>query len=248
MSMRPLVVANWKMQLDSASSVALAQTLVQQSTPVVELVCCPSFPALSAVAHVLRGSPVVLGAQDCAWEERGALTGAVSPIDLQAIGCAFVILGHSERRQQFGETDAMIARKMRAAFAASLIPILCIGETAEEFRAGERAEVIDRQLRVVLRSGITTTSALCIAYEPVWAISGTGHAAMPEDIRDAHARIAALVSDHLPSTVVRILYGGSVAAENLRAILALPNVHGVLVGSASQHASTLLPLLSVIDS
>ncbi|MBI4434160.1 triose-phosphate isomerase [Candidatus Uhrbacteria bacterium] len=240
--MSPLIIANWKMQLSVSESVALAESVRAYDQRTGELVLCPSFLALPAVAEALAGSGVALGAQDCGWSERGPFTGAVSPSDLAAFGCAYVLLGHSERRIHFGETDAMVGQKVAAALRAQLQPVICVGETEQEWRAGQREAVLLRQLTAVC-SGVTLVGAqlLVVAYEPVWAI-GTGQAATPEDIASTHAYIADVVGELLGisrDARVRVVYGGSVDAENVRSCMAQEHVDGVLIGSASQRADRL---------
>lgn len=247
--MQPLIVANWKMQLADGDVRALAEELRALDLHGVDLVVCPSFTALVVVREKLVGSAIALGAQDCAWEERGALTGAVSPADLVALGCSHVIIGHSERRQQFGETDAMIAQKLRAALAVELRPILCVGETAEEWKRGQREAVITRQLQGAFGAcDVTFTKPLIIAYEPVWAI-GSGHAANPTDAVNAAQHIAKTLLDICGRTQrydLRVLYGGSVDATNVRAFLDADGIAGVLVGSASQSVGRLRDLLAAM--
>lgn len=235
------------MQLSDAVACATAEQLVTTGVQSgVDVVLCPSFTALPAVGAAVRGSALALGAQDCASKERGALTGEVSAADLVALGCQYVIVGHSERRKHMGEADAMIAEKLGVALRAGLAPILCVGETFEERTAGKLHAVLNAQVRSAL-SGFTLvgTQRLCIAYEPVWAI-GTGQAATPDDAVQAHGYILEITRELLGeggSQRVRVLYGGSVSPENIASLLALPNVHGVLVGSASQSAEGLRRLL-----
>lgn len=234
------------MQLSDADAIAVAQQLTALRIPDAEVVLCPSFTSLARIAEVLQNASVVLGAQDCAWQDRGALTGEVSPVELARLGCRYVIIGHSERRQQIGETDAMIGRKLRAAIAAGLCPILCVGESFDERAQGKREAVLMRQLDVLRGLVLVGTQQLCVAYEPVWAI-GTGHAAAAEDAAQAHAFIVdttrelagAMVADRL-----RVLYGGSVNSENVASFLAERYVHGVLVGTASQTAERLRGLVA----
>ncbi|MDO8599171.1 MAG: triose-phosphate isomerase [bacterium] len=243
--MKPLVVANWKMQLGDEDAVATARELAGAPPEHAEVVLCPSFTALAGVAAAITNSSVLLGAQDCAWQERGAFTGGVSPADLRALGCRYVIVGHSERRQHFGETDAMIGVKVRAALGAGLQPILCVGETLEERTLRQREAVLTRQLDILRGVEIIGTARLCIAYEPIWAI-GTGHAATPEDVAQAHAFIADSVREHMGAAAehLRILYGGSVDPTNIAAFLTVPRVDGVLVGTASQTAARLRNLVA----
>ena len=244
--MLPLIVANWKMQLSDADAVTVAGEVAGSPIADAELVLCPSFTALSRVAEAVRGSAIALGAQDCAADTRGALTGEVSSEDLRALGCRYVLVGHSERRQRLGETDAMIGKKLRATTAAGLCPILCVGESFEERTEGKREAILTRQLDVLRGLSLVGTQQLCVAYEPVWAI-GTGHAAAPSDAAQAHAFIVDTVREVAGAAVadrVRVLYGGSVSPENVAAFLAEQHVAGVLVGTASQSAARLRAIVA----
>jgi triosephosphate isomerase len=247
----PLLVANWKIQLSDAVARATAEELVASGThDAVDVVLCPSFTALPSVAAVVHGTRFMLGAQNCATAERGTLTGEVSASDLLALGCSHVIIGHSERRQHVGETDTMVVAKLRTALRVGLMPILCIGETLEERTTGQLHAVLDRQLRSAL-SGLTLlgTQRLSIAYEPVWAI-GTGRAAKPEDAAQAHGFILELARELLGESGaqrLRVLYGGSVTPDNIASFLTSPNVHGVLVGAASQSAEGLRRLIAAAN-
>lgn len=247
--MKPLIVANWKMQLSDEDALGTARELAQTLHADGDVILCPSFTALVGVAAAITKSPLLLGAQDCAWQERGSFTGGVSPADLRSIGCRYVVLGHSERRQHFGETDAMIGAKVRAALGAGLQPMLCVGETLEERTLRQREAVLTRQLDILRGLEVVGTARLCIAYEPVWAI-GTGHAATPEDVAQAHAFIADAVREHIGAATehTRILYGGSVDPTNIAAFLAVPRVDGVLVGTASQTAARLRNLIDAAAS
>lgn len=234
------------MRLGDAAAVRMAEDLRDAVPAGVEVVVCPSFTALARVADVLRDSSVIVGAQDCGPDARGAYTGAVSADDLVTIGCREVIVGHSERRA-LGEGDAVITRKLHAALAAGLHPILCVGERADERGRGVREEVIRRQLGATLTGlALVEPQALRIAYEPVWAI-GSGRAATPEDAAGAYAVIRDCVGEFAgESTLARtkVLYGGSVDAENVRAFLADPSAAGVLVGTASADATQFRALLT----
>lgn len=243
--MKPLLVANWKIQLSDAVARATAEQLVAGGAPAgIDAVLCPSFTALPAVAAVVRGSAFALGAQDCAREERGAFTGEVSAADLAELECQYVIVGHSERRRHSGETDAMAAAKLRVALRVGLIPILCIGETLEERTSGQLHVVLSEQLRGTLGNlTLVGTQRCCIAYEPVWAV-GTGQAAKPEDTAQALGYILELIRERFGEEGIRVLYGGSVSSENIASFLAQPNIHGVLVGAASQSAEGLRRLIA----
>lgn len=239
-SRRALVAGNWKMFNTVRESVALAQAVATQGRagPRTDVVVAPVFTALAAVGEALRGSHVALSAQDVYWENKGAFTGEVGPAMLKDVGCAYCIVGHSERRQYFAETDAMVNRKVVALQDAGLVPIACLGETLAEREGGTTFEVLRRQLEGML-SGLSAdrVRTLVIAYEPVWAI-GTGRTARPGDAQAAHAflrdRVHAAHGDVADS--VRILYGGSVKPDNAAELLAQPDIDGALVGGASLDA------------
>jgi len=206
-----------------------------------EVVVCPPFTALTVVARVIAGSKVGLGAQDLHWAKEGAYTGEVSAEMLLDVGCRYVIVGHSERRQQFGETDEIVNRKSKAALAGDLIPIICVGETLPEREAGRAYDVVATQVKGAL-SGFATEQvpALTIAYEPVWAI-GTGRTATPAQAEEMHAHIRATVAALFSGEVaqgVRILYGGSVKPENAKELLQRSEIDGALVGGASLQAES----------
>jgi triosephosphate isomerase (TIM) len=233
-----LIAGNWKMHKTSpeasVAAIALLEGLREATTVGPEQVLiCPTFTSLWAVGQALRGqSRVMLGAQDVHWEAHGAFTGEVSAAMLVDSGCSAVIIGHSERRALFAETDENVARKTAAALAAGLLPIVCVGETQAERAAGRTAEVLARQVRgAVAGLGAGQIAGLVFAYEPVWAI-GTGLAAKPQDACEA----AAVVRSHLPVEVreqVRVLYGGSVKTANVAEFMSHSEVDGVLVGGAS---------------
>jgi triosephosphate isomerase len=232
---RPLVAGNWKMNGRRADGLALARALAERAThapPAAELLVCPPFTLLSLVGEAIADSPVALGAQDCHPRPAGAFTGDVAAPMLADIGCGYVIVGHSERRAGHGEGDPLVRDKAAAAVAAGLVPIVCLGETEAERDAGQALAVVERQLAGSLPAGIEAAN-LVVAYEPVWAI-GTGRTATADDIATVHAhlrrRLAAQVAE--PGRV-RLLYGGSVKADNADKILAIPEVDGALVGGAS---------------
>jgi triosephosphate isomerase len=235
---RPVVAANWKMNKSVPESLDLVRDLLEQIQlyTSVERVVCPSFVSLTTVAPLLAAAGVGLGAQDMHWEKSGAFTGEVSAAMLAGL-CQYVIVGHSERRQFFGETDETVNKKARAALANGLTPIICVGENLAENEAGRTAEVVVRQTKAAY-AGITPDEALktIVAYEPVWAI-GTGKAATPAGanaviglhIRGALAELySASVAD-----AVRVQYGGSVTAANAAELMAQPDIDGALVGGAS---------------
>jgi triosephosphate isomerase len=243
---RSLIAGNWKMYKTVAEAKALADQARRSCSGDPEVLVCPPFTALLAVGETLRGGPVFLGAQDMHWEDEGAFTGEVSPRMLRDVGCTHVILGHSERRQLFAETDENVARKAQAAFRHGLTPIVCVGETLAERDANRTMEVVERQTERALRALTPDqTAALVIAYEPVWAI-GTGRNATPEQAQEVHAFIRRLVSrshGEAPAAALRVLYGGSVKPDNAGALMAQADVDGALVGGASLQAASFLKIV-----
>ncbi len=240
MAARPLVVGNWKMNLPPAGGPALAAALAARARAGLpaDLAICPPATLLAPVADALAGSPVALGGQDCHAEARGAFTGDVSAAMLRAAGCRYAIVGHSERRAGHGETDAQIRAKAEAALAAGLVPIVCVGETAELRAAGRAFETVDAQLRGSLPEA--GGAGIVVAYEPVWAI-GTGETASVADIAEMHARIREALAAR-GGGGAPILYGGSVKPSNAAAILAEMYVDGALVGGASLEAADFLAI------
>jgi triosephosphate isomerase (TIM) len=243
-----LVVGNWKMNGKLAESAVLAKSLVSHlktKSANAEIAIAPPFTALAAVGDEVRNSPLKLAAQNCHWEPNGAFTGEISVPMLSEIGCDFVILGHSERRQFFHETDDMINKKLLAVSAHNMRAILCIGETLDQRQAGKTIDIVTTQLDSALKGlakGVIEN--LAIAYEPVWAI-GTGLNANPEQVREVHNRIRI----HLQSgfgvsagSAVRLLYGGSVKPENAAGLAQLDEVNGFLVGGASLQAESFLAI------
>ncbi len=235
------VIANWKMNLTIAQSIALAEEYrkVFKETP-AEIVACPSFAAMPFVAKILNDSPVSTGAQDVFWEERGAFTGEISPADLVELGAGYVIIGHSERREYQGEEDWMINRKLKAALAAKpLCPILCIGETAEDREEGQREAVLSRQLEEALDGvELGVGQNLIVAYEPVWAI-GSGEVPEADEVEYVHQMIRVLLRRQLGARsddTCAIIYGGSVTRETAEEFAAINSVDGFLVGGASLNA------------
>jgi triosephosphate isomerase len=239
---RPVVAANWKMHkthLEAIQTVQkLSYLLSKEDTDRIEVVVCPPFTALRAVQTIIEADrlPFALGAQDVHWEDRGAFTGEVSPPMLAALRVTHVIVGHSERRQHFGETDATVARKLRAVFGHDMTPILCVGETDDEREAGRATDVVTSQVRQdASKVGPDQAARLVIAYEPVWAI-GTGKACSPEDAGEAVRAIRDVLESMYSTDVaesVRVQYGGSVTAGNIREFMAVPEIDGALVGGAS---------------
>jgi triosephosphate isomerase len=234
---RPLIAGNWKMNGLKAAGVRLAADLAgrfrESGAVSFDMLICPPFPLLFPVGEAVAGTALMLGAQDCSQLEPGAHTGDVAVAMLADAGCGFVILGHSERRQDHHERDAIVASKAGAAHRGGLTAIICVGETETQRDAGKAAEVVAAQLAGSVPDGATAANTV-IAYEPVWAI-GTGKNASPTDISDMHAHIRAELHSRMgdESDAVRILYGGSVKPSNAREILALEDVDGALVGGAS---------------
>jgi triosephosphate isomerase (TIM) len=245
---KKFVAGNWKMYTNSASAEMLAAGVVKglEGNSRVEVAVCPPFPYLALVAKALQGSRVALGAQNCYHEKEGAFTGEVSPQMLLDVGCTYVILGHSERRQKLGETDALINRKLQAALAAGLRVILCIGETLQEREANRTEAVLETQLTGSL-AGIDAgqLARVVLAYEPVWAI-GTGKNATPQQAQDAHAYIRRRVGQMCGEAAAQqliIQYGGSVKPDNAGSLLQQNDVDGALVGGASLQAEQFLAIV-----
>jgi triosephosphate isomerase (TIM) len=246
-----LVAGNWKMQGSRAENAALVRTLLDLVRPEsgTEVLVCPPFVYLWDVGRLLKDSDVVLGAQSVCAEPQGAFTGEVSAAMLKDVGCRYVLVGHSERRQLYGEGDALVARKFIAAQSQGLLPVLCVGETLEEREADRTTEVVARQLDAVLAvSGAGSFARAVIAYEPVWAI-GTGRTASPEQAQQVHAMIRARIAarDATIGGYLRILYGGSVKASNARELFAMPDIDGGLVGGASLKADEFARICAAAD-
>jgi triosephosphate isomerase len=238
MARKPFIAGNWKMNLDRASALALAEGLVREAANVegVDLAVCPPSVYLDAVGRAIAGSKIALGAQNVYPKPNGAYTGEISIAMLKDLGCRYVILGHSERRHILGETDDEINEKVHAALEGGLIPIVCVGELLEEREAGQTLEVIRRQFDGSL-AGLSNEQMkqIVIAYEPVWAI-GTGKVATPEQAEEVHLDLRKILQERYNREVaeaVRIQYGGSVKADNAADLLAQPNIDGALVGGAS---------------
>lgn len=246
--MLPLLVANWKMHKTKADALAFVDELrrLWPDRLACEAAIAPPFTALDAVGGALRGTVIALAAQNVHEEEEGAFTGEIAARFLTDLGCRYVIVGHSERRSQWGETDEQIARKLQAVLGHGMTPIWCIGESLREREAGRVLEVVGRQLAgglgavapALAQRGVKGTELpLVVAYEPVWAI-GTGRVAQPEQVQDVHAAVRQWLRDRLGDAAgrVRLLYGGSVTPENVAAMAAQPDVNGALVGGAGLDA------------
>ncbi|MCD6169033.1 MAG: triose-phosphate isomerase [Candidatus Latescibacteria bacterium] len=248
---RPIVAGNWKMNKTSAEAVKLAEELKPLLADVkgVDIVLCPPFTSLEATYKTIRGTNLLLGAQDMFWEESGAYTGEISARMLLTSGCKYVILGHSERRTYFGETNQTVNRKLKAALQAGLVPIVCVGERREEREAGITQQIVEDQVAGAFE-GIRAeqASAVVIAYEPVWAI-GTGLTATPEQAQQVHAFIRQILTRLYNSNVgqqARIQYGGSIKPDNATALFSQPDIDGGLVGGASLTACSFAEIVKSV--
>jgi len=235
---KPIIAGNWKMNKTINEAIELVNGLKRQVSDVeaVDIVACPVYTALSDVHEVLMDSNIKLGAQDVYWEDKGAFTGEVSAQMLKDVGCAYVIIGHSERRKCFGETNETVNKKLKAALGSGLLPIVCVGERLEEREAGKTFDVVKDHIDGSL-AGLTPQDMekVTIAYEPVWAI-GTGKTATPQQAEEVHKYIRELVAknfDDNTATSTRIQYGGSVTPDNIKELIAEEDVDGALVGGAS---------------
>lgn len=238
---KPLLAGNWKMYKSVSEGRAFAKALraLVGTASDRDVVVCPPFTAIAAAVEEFKGSPVAVGAQNAHWEKQGAFTGEIAPLMLAEIGAKYVIVGHSERRQYFGETDDTVNKRMQAVLAAGLTPIVCIGETLQEREANKTFEVIERQMTGGLKN-LGTPTAIVVAYEPVWAI-GTGKTATPAQAQEVHAFIRkqfAKSFGEAAAQAVRILYGGSVKPDNISALMGQPDIDGGLVGGACLDADS----------
>ncbi len=238
-----IIAGNWKMNLNHQEAETLVRDILRRVRDVktVEIVVCPTFTSLCRVSELVGDTVVKLGAQNMFWEKKGAFTGEISANMLLTLGCQYVILGHSERRTYFFETDDVVARKVRTALASGLTPIVCVGETKEERENGSTAGVVERQVRGAF-DGLRPDEfeGVVIAYEPVWAI-GTGLTATTEQAQEVHALIRKLVADMFGKEIAeatRIQYGGSMKPSNARELLAQPDIDGGLIGGASLEAES----------
>ncbi|UJR80567.1 triose-phosphate isomerase [Sandaracinus amylolyticus] len=244
---KKLVAGNWKLHHDRAASVELAKAIAAGlPSSQVEVVIAPVFTSLDVVRGAIAGTPIGLSAQNLHWDDSGAFTGEVSAPLLKDVGCTHVIIGHSERRQLFGETDDRVSKRLGAALKHGLVPIVCVGETLEEREAGRTLDVVLGQIDAAL-AGITkdALAGIVIAYEPVWAI-GTGKVAKSSDAQEVQAAIRARMSERIDAGAAqktRILYGGSVKPDNAAELMAQPDVDGALVGGASLKADSFLAIV-----
>lgn len=244
----PIMAGNWKMYKTVDEAVELVEGLLAGlgDTSDREVVVCPPFTALYRIGSLVAGTPIALGAQDLFYEQEGAYTGAISPLMLKDVGCTYVIVGHSERRQYFGDDDTQVNRKLHAALANNLRPIMCVGESKPQRDAGKAEAIVVSQVRAGL-ANVTAAQmqSVVIAYEPIWAI-GTGDTATPDDAQAMHAAIRAILRelyDTATADDVRIQYGGSVKPDNVDELMAQPDIDGALVGGASLKADSFLRIV-----
>jgi triosephosphate isomerase len=248
---RRLVAGNWKMHMTPQEAEAFISSFLdriagEREADSPEILLIPPYTSLDRAARLLEGTGVELGAQDLHYEEQGAYTGAVSGSMIRGCGCRYVLVGHSERRHVFGDDDETVARKLRAALAVGLLPILCVGEVLEERRSGRTEDVVFAQLRAALKNvDLEDAARIAIAYEPVWAI-GTGETATPDQAQDAIASIRGWLAERFDTVRAgraRILYGGSVKPETAASLVAQPDIDGTLVGGASLDPDTFARIL-----
>jgi len=249
---RRFIAGNWKMFTTPADAAALVKALKVKVVNIhkVEMAVCPPFTNLVTAAELLKGTAIKLGAQNLYWEDEGAFTGEISAKMLLGAGCEYVIIGHSERRQYFGETDDTVNRRLKCALAAGLLPIVCAGETLAQRQAGTTERVVEAQVRGALAAIAAANFAkVVIAYEPVWAI-GTGLNATPEQAQEVHAFIRRLLENLYNrelATACRIQYGGSVKPNNAAELLRQPDVDGALVGGASLQAESFAAIIKAAE-
>ena len=250
---KPLVAGNWKMNNTAAEATALCKNLIRllANTKGVDVVICPPFTALATTGTVISGTNIALGAQNMHWEKSGAFTGEVSSTMLRDLYCHYVILGHSERRTLFGETDQIVNRKVKTALASNLRPIVCIGETLAQHKSGKTNEIIKSQCQNSFKDmDAANFSNMILAYEPVWAI-GTGMTATPHQAQEVHQLIRQLVQDQTDektASSIRILYGGSVKANNAAELFHQPDIDGGLIGGAALDADSFVAIINAAAS
>jgi triosephosphate isomerase len=242
-SRTPLIAGNWKMYKTSDEALETAGRLMELVKDVTDrdIMIAPPFTALSQVSEIIMSSPIGLGAQNLYWEQEGAFTGEISPTMLKSAGCQYVILGHSERRQFFGETDETVNQKIKASIGHELIPVFCIGESEKERESNFTFSVLDKQVSSGLQGFASgDLEKLVVAYEPVWAI-GTGKTATTEQAQEVHQFLRSLLEKKFGDAFaqsIRILYGGSVKPNNIKELMEMPDIDGALVGGASLDAET----------
>ncbi|WP_374519224.1 triose-phosphate isomerase [Hydrogenophaga sp.] len=247
--MKKLIAGNWKMNGSLAANEALVQAMLAGiGSPKADVALCAPAPYLSQLQLLLNGSPIAWGSQDVSAHEQGAFTGEVSAAMLRDFACRYAIVGHSERRQYHGETDAVVAEKAQRALAAGITPIVCVGETLAEREAGVTEEVVKRQLAAVIHLVGHCITEIVVAYEPVWAI-GTGKTATPEQAQAVHAVLRAQLKAATPHPErIQILYGGSMNAANAATLLAQPDIDGGLIGGASLKAPDFLQIVAAANA
>ncbi len=245
---KPLIAGNWKMQNTVSETIELLNSLKRNLIDCneVDVLVCPPYTSLSDANDTLTDAGISLGAQNIYWEEKGAFTGEISPVMLKDVGCTYAIIGHSERRQYFGETNETVNKRIRAALKADFTPIVCIGEVLSQREAGETLNVIGNQLKEGL-AGFQKEDIgkMVIAYEPVWAI-GTGKTATPEQAQEVHKFIRDWIKDNVSDDIskeLRILYGGSVKPSNIKELIQQPDIDGGLVGGASLDAASFVDIV-----
>ena len=245
---KPVFGGNWKMNKTAKESIEAVKQLKEEIGHImrVEVAIFPPFTSLWAVKKIIEDSRIGLGAQNMYWEEKGAYTGEVSPLMLLDAGCKYVILGHSERRQYFGETDAGVNRKVKTALSLGLTPVVCVGESLEKRKAGRAEEVVESQVKKCLEGlDLGQVKKLIIAYEPVWAI-GTGKIATPHQAQEMHSFIREILKELWGKKIcssIRIQYGGSVKPENIKDLMKQPDIDGALVGGASLIINSFLKIV-----
>jgi triosephosphate isomerase len=245
---KPIIAGNWKMYKDVNQAVELANEIKRAAFDVenVDIVICPPFTNLSDVGEMLVESNVGLGAQNCYWETEGAFTGEISVPMIKSVGCSYVIIGHSERRKYFGETDETVNKKVKAAIDGGLSPIMCVGETLEEREAGKTLDVVKTQVTGGLKGfDEEYLDPLIIAYEPVWAI-GTGKTATPDQAQEVHAMIRSLLEEMYSASLSEsrcILYGGSVKPDNIEELMKEEDIDGGLIGGASLKSESFVDII-----
>ena len=250
---KKFIAGNWKMNTTRAETLSLVQALIQKTGTIAQttIMVAPPFTNLELAAGLLQNSKIRLGAQNLFWEEKGAYTGEISALMLQDLKCTYVIIGHSERRQYFKETDEDVNKKVAAALKHGLFPVICVGETLEQRERGDALAIVEHQIRNGL-SGFKSTqaSSFTIAYEPVWAI-GTGRAATPSDAVEVHTLIRSTLAELFGNTIaesIRIQYGGSVTGENIHVFIREPQIDGALVGGASLKVDSFTSIINAAEA
>jgi triosephosphate isomerase (TIM) len=247
----PVIAGNWKMNMTVSQSIELVKGIYLglKFPGEVDVIVSPPFTALYAVANALKNSYIAVAAQNLYWEDKGAFTGEISPVFIKDAGADYVIIGHSERRQYFGETDETVNKKIKAVLNHNLVPIVCVGETLEERESGQLDYIIKKQIVDGLKDlSEQEVNDIILAYEPVWAI-GTGKTATPEQAEEVHAKIRHLVAERVSQTTaenVRILYGGSMKPSNAKELLSKPNIDGGLIGGAALKPEDFIDIIKSI--